>query len=227
MTDPTPTSRTDARALFVYGGWEGHSPAESADIILPALRERGFDVEVDTSLEAYADVDYLQTFDVIVQNWTMGEILPEELRGLIAAVRSGVGFTGWHGGIVDSFRIATDYLQMIGGQFAAHPHGLVDFTVNVAESDHPITAGLTDFDVHSEQYWMLTDPLCEVLATTTIPVRPGDPWPVPMTTPVAWTRTWGQGRIFVNTIGHTLKDLVVPQVQSLILGGAAWAARAH
>lgn len=216
------------KALLVYGGWEGHSPRESADIMVPTLEEAGFDVTTEQSLEAYADTDYLQQHAVIVQNWTMGEILPDELRGLITAVRSGVGLAGWHGGIVDSFRMATDYVHMIGGAFAAHPHDLVDYTVRVsaAGSAHPIMEGIEDFDVHSEQYWVLTDALCQVLATTEIPVREGDPWEASVEAPVVWTREWGKGRIFVNTVGHTLGDLVLPQVQEVIVRGVSWAARA-
>ena len=214
-------------ALLVYGGWEGHSPSESADIIIPALEGGGFAVQAEQSLDVYADADYISQFSVIIQSWTMGDILPDELRGLMAAVRGGTGFTGWHGGIVDSFRMATDYLQMVGGQFAAHPHELVDYTVNFdpAHAEHPAIAGLADFSLHSEQYWILSDGLSDVLATTTIPVRDGDPWHEPVTSPVVWTRQWGQGRVFVNALGHSLGDLVIPQVQELIVRGAQWAAK--
>ena len=215
-----------ATALMVHGGWEGHSPAESADIMVPALEAAGLNVTVETSLEVYADVDYICGFDVIVQNWTMGEILPDELRGLTTAVTRGTGLAGWHGGIVDSFRMATDYLQMVGGQFAAHPHDIVDYDVSIRPErrDHPIMTGVADFSVHSEQYWMLTDPLSTVLATTTVPVRDGDPWQEPVESPVVWTRNWGKGRIFVNTIGHTPGDLVIPQIQRLTVNGIQWAA---
>lgn len=218
---------TQPSALFVYGGWEGHAPSESADIIVPALEEAGFTVHTEQSLEVYADPDYLKQHSVIVQNWTMGEILPDELRGLISAVTSGVGLAGWHGGIVDSFRMATDYVQMVGGAFVAHPHEVVDYTVRVttAGEAHPITEGLQDFDVRSEQYWVISDPLCQVLATTEIPVRPGDPWEAPVLSPVVWARMWGQGRVFVNTVGHSLADLVIPEVKDVIVRGVKWAAK--
>lgn len=216
-----------ATALMVHGGWEGHSPAESADIMVPALQAAGLSVAVETSLEVYADVDYISGFDVIVQNWTMGEILPDELRGLTTAVAGGTGLAGWHGGIVDSFRMATDYLQMVGGQFAAHPHDIVDYEVSIRPEhrDNLILDGMADFSVHSEQYWMLTDPLSTVLATTLIPVRDGDPWHEPVPSPVLWTRNWGKGRVFVNTIGHTPGDLVIPEIQQLTVRGIQWAAR--
>ena len=214
------------RALFICGGWAGHSPVETADLFMPILEERGFDVTLEHSLETYADVDFLKTFSVIVQSWTMGDILAEELRGLTQAVISGTGFAGWHGGIVDSFRIATDYLNMTGGQFVAHPHGIREYQVTPvpSQADHPIMRGIEPFTVVSEQYWTLTDSLNTVLATTTIPKLPGDPWAAPIEVPVAWVRTWGAGRLFVNTIGHGTGDLSVEPVQEMMLRGIEWAA---
>ena len=117
------------RALVVRGGWDGHAPEEAADLFVPFLREHDFDVVVEGSLEVYADADLMAATDLVVQCWTMGDILADELRGLRTAVAAGTGFAGWHGGIVDSFRIATDYLQLVGAQFAAHPGGtLVEHT---------------------------------------------------------------------------------------------------
>jgi len=213
------------RALVVRGGWDGHAPEEAAELFVPFLREHGFEVVVEGSLEAYADADLMAATDLVVQCWTMGDILADELRGLRTAVAAGTGFAGWHGGIVDSFRIATDYLQMVGGQFAAHPGGtLVEHTINVT-SDHPIVAGIDDFTLRSEQYWLLTDPLNDVLATTTITPGPDDPWHAPVTSPAVWTRRWGAGRVFVCAPGHLLADLEVPAVRTIIERGLLWASR--
>ena len=129
---------------------------------------------------------------------------------------------GWHGGIADSYRNSSDYLQLIGGQFACHPgkdpalitgpgpeNNYVPYTVNIlpSASDHPIVAGLTDFDLVTEQYWVLHDQYIDVLATTTQKVRPWDPWHREITSPAVWTREWGKGRIFVATPGHSLDVL--------------------
>src|SRR5674476_1373173 len=57
----------------------------------------------------------------IVQTNTMSTIEPNEFAGLRQAIENGTGLGGWHGGIADSYRNSADYLQLIGGQFAAHP----------------------------------------------------------------------------------------------------------
>lgn len=212
------------RALVVRGGWDGHAPEEAADLFVPFLREHDFDVVVEGSLEAYADPDLMAATDLVVQCWTMGDILADELRGLRTAVAAGTGLAGWHGGIVDSFRIATDYLQLVGAQFAAHPGDMVEHTIHVT-GDHPIVEGIGDFTLRSEQYWLLTDPLNDVLATTTITPGPDDPWHEPVTSPAVWTRRWGAGRVFVCAPGHLLADLEVPAVRTIVERGLLWAAR--
>ena len=123
--------------------------------------------------------------DLIVQCMTMSTIERDEFDGLRAAVEAGTGLAGWHGGIADSYRNTSDYLHLIGGQFACHPgkhpaerigeqsDNYVRYRVNMlpAAADHPITAGIGDFDLVTEQYWVLTDDYIDVLATTTQPVR--------------------------------------------------------
>ena len=56
---------------------------------------------------------------------------------------------------------------MVGGQWVSHPGGYNDYEVNIASHEDPITAGLNDFSMHTEQYYMHVDPSNEVLATTT------------------------------------------------------------
>lgn len=213
--------------LVVRGGWEGHQPVEASDSFLPYLKESGFDTVVSGSLDSYADSDLMRRADLIVQCWTQGTIEPHQLHGLRIAIEGGAGFAGWHGGIVDSFRNSADYLHLVGGQFTCHPGGFVDYTVEVAQlrAGHPIVAGIDAFAVRTEQYWVLSDAYNKVLATTTLPARPADPWDAPVTSPAVWTRNWGAGRIFVCTVGHRLADLNVPSVRTIIERGMLWASR--
>ena len=69
--------------------------------------------------------------------------------------------------MADSFRDNVEYQFMVGGQWVAHPGGIIDYRVNVVDHEDPITAGLDDFRMRSEQYYMHVDPINEVLATTT------------------------------------------------------------
>lgn len=227
-------------ALIVRGGWDGHQPVEATDSFVPFLHDNGYDVRVEDSPAIYADTAYLRTADVIVQCMTMSSIESEQLRGLTDAVRAGTGLAGWHGGIVDSYRASSDYLQLTGGQFATHPAKapraelpgdgtdcFVDYRVVIdpAKADHPIVAGISDFDLTTEQYWVLSDAYNEVLATTTIPAPEYEPWQHEIVVPAVWTRKWGAGRIFVSTPGHDLKTLSDTNVRTIIERGILWASR--
>ncbi len=215
------------RALVVRGGWEGHSPEAATDEFLGFLADADFEVIVEDSLEAYADPELMGSLSLIVQSWTQGDILPDEFCGLRDAIVGGVGFAGWHGGVLDAFRQTVEYSQMLGGVFTAHPHGMVPYRVefSAAGRSHPITSGMADFDLTAEQYWVLCDSLSTVLATTWIRPGSGDAWLEPYQAPVAWARRWGQGRIFVTTLGHGLADLRHPPVPELVTRGMLWAAR--
>lgn len=225
------------QALVVRGGWAGHDPVRATEVFIPALDGAGFNVDIEDSPEIYSDAAAMSRYNLIVQCLTLGSVTVDESAGLRDAVAAGAGFAGWHGGIIDSFRTSTDYLQLVGAQFAAHPHAPADrgrldveayrtYTVHItpAGKEHPITAALEDFEVTTEQYWILKDDLIEVLADCELVPGGADEWPHPVTMPVAWTRTWGQGKIFATSLGHTVDVLELPQVKQLIERGLLWAA---
>ena len=214
-------------ALVIRGGWEGHDPVRTTDSFVPFLDKAGYEVVCSGSLDSYLDTDLMARTDLVLQCWTMGSISKEQLGGLTTAVRAGTGFAGWHGGVADSFRASTDYLHMVGGQFACHPRDFVDHTVEVVpdRADHPIVTGVSSVSLHTEQYWVLADAHNDVLATTTLPALPGDPWCEPVVSPAIWTRTWGDGRVFVCTVGHKQEDLDVPEIRTMVERGLTWASR--
>jgi type 1 glutamine amidotransferase len=213
--------------LVVRGGWQGHHPHETTERVIPALRAEGFEVRTSESLSSYADAGLMGAVDLVVQCWTMGEIGREELAGLLAAVASGTGLCGWHGGLCDSFRQATDYQFATGGQWVAHPGGKIGYDVHFLpeRSDDPLVSGLEDFTIHSEQYYLHVDPTNEVFATTTFAGREEAPWIAGCVMPVVWTRRYGAGRVFYSSLGHDPADFDVPQVRELVVRGARWASR--
>jgi type 1 glutamine amidotransferase len=212
------------KALMVWGGWEGHEPKQCVDIFAPFLREQGYDVEISNTLDAYLDSAKMQALSLIVPVWTMGTITREQEAGLLEAVKSGIGIAGWHGGMGDSFRNNTEYQFMVGGQWVAHPGGVIDYDVNIIDHDDPITAGLKDFHMHSEQYYMHVDPANEVLATTTFGGEHA-PWINGTVMPVAWKRMWGAGRVFYASLGHVAKDFEVLEARTIVQRGMLWASK--
>jgi type 1 glutamine amidotransferase len=221
---PIETTLEGRKVLFVHGGWKGHNPEECRDLYVPWLQSIGAEVTVSDSLGIYSDSVFMSSIDLVVQIWTMGEITKDQLSGLLAAVRNGTGIAGWHGGIVDAFIRAQHYHIMTGGQFLEHPGGIIPYKVNITDHEDPITRNVADFAVNTEQYYMLVDPNIEVLATTTFS---GDhmPWLEGRTMPVIWKHQYGQGRVFVNTVGHNLADHAIPEFETTFKRGMVWAAR--
>ncbi len=212
------------RALMTWGGWPGHEPERCVHLFAPFLRAQGYDVTISDTLDTYLDEPFMRSLDLIVPVWTQSAIGGAQLAGLLGAVACGVGIAGWHGGMADSFRESVEYQFMVGGQWVAHPGNIIDYTVNIANHDDPITAGLDDFAMHSEQYYLHVDPSNEVLATTTFG---GDilPWIAGTVMPVVWKRRWGAGRVFYTALGHVAKDFDVPEARIIVQRGMLWASR--
>ncbi len=225
MAAPGAGQKRQRTALFVWGGWEGHEPKQCVDIFAPWLEAQGFKVEISHSLDAYLDLAKLKTFDLIVQCYTQGEIKPEAERNLEEAVKSGVGLAGWHGGLADSFRANVEYEFMVGGQWVAHPGGIIDYDVDISKPADPIVKGLRPrFPMKSEQYYMQVDPGVEVLATTTFSGQYAA-WIKGVVMPVVWKKMYGQGRVFYTSLGHVAADFNVPEAREIVKRGLLWAAR--
>lgn len=212
------------KALFLAGGWEGHEPQQASALFAGLLQQEGYETEISTTLDTLLDAEKLASLNLIVPMWTMSKITGDQLKGLQTAVESGVGFGGWHGGMADAFRESTDYQFMVGGQWVAHPGNIIDYTVQITDREHPITAGLNDFAMKSEQYYMHVDPSNKVLATTTFSGQ-YHPWIDGTVMPVTWTRQYGAAKVFYTSLGHVTADFDVPEAREIVRRGLLWASR--
>jgi type 1 glutamine amidotransferase len=214
------------KALIVWGGWLGHEPEQVAGVFERTLKSEGFAVEVSDTLASFEDAEKLNDLHLIVPVWTMGEISDEQARAVCNAVANGTGIAGCHGGMCDAFRTSVEWQFMTGGNWVSHPGGDgVEYEVNIKQSSSPLVAGIKDFCVQSEQYYLHVDPAVEVLATTRYPTVT---WyhaangAVDM--PVVWTKRWGLGRVYYNSLGHHADIFDIPEALELMRRGFLWAA---
>jgi type 1 glutamine amidotransferase len=214
------------KALIVWGGWDGHEPEKVAEVFARVLQEEGFSVRIETSLDAFAEIAALRELHLIVPIWTMGKIEDRQRTPVIEAVAGGVGIAGCHGGMCDAFRECVDWQFMTGGNWVSHPGGDgVEYTVNITNSTSPITAGIEDFRVRSEQYYLHVDPAVEVLATTRFPIVDWYHSPNRMVDmPVVWTKRWGAGRVFYSSLGHHADIFDIREALEIARRGMLWAA---
>ncbi len=210
------------KILMVWGGWNGHFPKELTEKVLSYLEAQGAIVTVSDSLGVYTNKEIMDNTDLIFQSHTMGKISKEQEKGLLEAVKNGVGLAGTHGGLGDSFRDNTEYQFMVGGQWVAHPGGVIDYTVEITDKNDPLTRGLGNFKIKSEQYYMHVDPNVKVLATTTFNADHAN-WIDKAVIPVVWKKTYGKGRVFYISVGHTPADFDIPESWEILTRGIRWA----
>jgi type 1 glutamine amidotransferase len=126
----------------------------------------------------------------------------------------------------DAFRSNVGWQFLTGANWVAHPGcDGIPYRINITSKSNPITDGIEDFDVVSEQYYLHVDPANEVLAATRFPVvkwyhsANGE-----VDIPQVWTRRWGAGRVFYNALGHHNDVFEIPQAWELMKRGILWAA---
>ncbi|MCK5155832.1 MAG: ThuA domain-containing protein [Spirochaetales bacterium] len=215
------------KALIFWGGWDGHEPDKVAAIFQDILVDAGVEVDITDSQEILNDADQVAMYDLIVPVWTMGTIESEKVQAITSAVENGTGIAGCHGGMCDAFRDSVDWQFMTGGNWVAHPgNDGTNYRVRITDGDHPLVTGITDFDVVSEQYYLHVDPAVTVLATTRFPVASG-PHAVngEVDMPVIWTKMWGKGKVYYNSLGHHADIFDDYEPRELMKRGLLWAIR--
>lgn len=203
----------DKIKTMVFAGGEIHDYSGCGKKIFEILSECD-ELElsmVEDDLSALVSPN-LDPYDLIVFYYTVGEISDEQKNGLLNWVASGKGYVGVHSA-ADSFRGCPEYRAMVGGHFVTHPH-YREYQVSVVDSDHPITEGLDEFMVKDEQYITDYDPRVNVLCSALWKGK---------AMPVAWTKSWGKGKVFYLALGHNPESCEHEKFATLLKRGAIWA----
>jgi type 1 glutamine amidotransferase len=219
-------------ALILSGGQRDHHAYRRQTYRLQKLLEdtRQFQVTVCEDA-AVLETPALQKYGLIVAMADRRDpefrLTEGQQRGLLSFVREGKGFFSLHGFCCADRSWLPEMRELEGGVLAHF--GTLDtrvklghFAVKIANHDHPITRGLTDFEHDDELYYYLqTTGELKPLVTA---VCEGKEWPI------MWTRSFGQGKACVSVFGHCgiqaqSKDpLDDPPFQQLVLRGIAWVA---
>jgi uncharacterized protein len=202
----------DAIKTLVFAGGEIHDYRSVGAAARGALEAAGgFDIDyVEEDLDV---LTRLEPYDLLVFHYTIGSITDAQKNGLLNWVASGKGYAGIHSA-ADSFRSCPEYRAMVGGYFVTHPK-YRDYQVSVVDSGHAITEGVDEFFVKDEQYILNYDPRVQVLASA---LWKGEAMPV------AWTHSWGDGRVFYLALGHDGPACEHKMFGTFLTRGARWAA---
>ena len=218
--------------LVISGG--GHPYHESTPVLLDFLGKDGHEVKM-TEDASILTTDEMQEFDALVFN-TRRELeltLEENERiALSQYVGGGHGFVCIH---ISGCRPAEwpEYHDITGGGWITGesyhpPYG--QFTVNVSDSEHPCAEGISDFVTNDELYMNIASrPGNDVFLTAEAEegTHAWGPDRAPTFMPggaydLAWTRPYGNGKVFKTTLGHNGLSFQTPQFQRLVLNGVNW-----
>lgn len=227
--------------VLLFGGGGVHDYASICPVLETYLNVEP-SLSIDYVIEDY-DVflpDRVSVYDLIIVYHTGGTLTPEQASGLSQHVQSGCGFVGAHCA-ADSFRNSREYIAMLGSELRCHPC-LREMIVSLNDSiegtgqnyqisshiTHPVTRNIEGYSikdwepwpifeymVHDEQYLLDTDPRVDVIASTIFKGQ---------AQPVAYTKSWGDGRVFYTILGHHMPAIEAPIFKELFVNGCRWAA---
>ena len=237
--------------VLIFSGRNNHDWRVSTPFLRDLLiATNKFDVRIEEEPTGITSAT-LAIYDVVVLDYNgprWGEVTEKALQDFVS---SGKGLVVYHGAswafnglpVLADHHVRTkifepawpEYAKMIGGSWSkqdpptAHaPYH--EFTVKFVDKTHPITAGLGDGYVTTDELYhnMRMQPGVHVLATAY-----DDPNNVGKTAEakgtgkdeaVLWTMSYGKGRMFHTTMGHDIKAMQAADFRETFIRGTEWAA---
>jgi len=220
-----PAKPKPIKVLLITGADVGAHPwREMSETTREILVNSGkFDVKVVEDPLILESATALKNYDVIdflIYSAKMPELPAQAQENLLNFVKGGKGFFVQHLASA-SFPKWEEFGKLCGRKWVMGTSGhgpRAVFKANIADKQHPITAGLSDFDVDDELYAKLQgNEKIQVLVTA------DSDWSK-ATEPLVFIQNYGQGRVVHNAFGHDRKALMTPNVQKIIARGTEWAA---
>jgi len=226
---PEPSSSGLPRVLFLtHSAGFRHSVVTRGDAALSYAEHRlteaargRFEV-VATQDGSMLTRENLARFAAVVF-YTTGE-LPADARPLLDFVRAGGGFAGIHSA-TDTWYTVPEYGELVGGRFDGHPwHQKV--RVRVEDRSHPSTDRFREsFEIADEIYQFRDWDRAKVnvvlsLDTSSVDARKGKRADGDYA--LAWSSTFGRGRVFYTALGHREDVWTDARFLSHVVGGIVW-----
>ena len=185
-----------------------------------------YDTYIRADATGNPDRAELEAFDAIFFLGSRSDDLsPQQKADLLAFVRNGKGFLGGHAAS-DGFPSWAEFGVMLGGRLEEHPWGKTDTTLVIEDPAFPGMQGIPRLlATHDETYEIrdLSRDKVDVLIRLDVshldmtkPKRKDGDFPM------AWAKTYGQGRVYYNALGHEVDAWDNPAFQKMYLEAMKW-----
>jgi type 1 glutamine amidotransferase len=227
---------------LVITGQNGHDWRSVTPVLRTILEDTGrFEVRITEEFRG-AGPETLAPYDVVILNY-FERRRPELWWGeraqnaLLDFVRSGKGLVVYHFSLA-AFDGWEEYEKLSGGNWRpnnGHHSAAHDFTVDIKDTEHPVTRGLKksfvqpNDELYANLRWQPADKY-HVLATawddhSLYKGKARQPIPGPgLHHPMLWTVDYGKGRVFITALGHDAGAVQTAGFITTFTRGAEWAA---
>jgi type 1 glutamine amidotransferase len=232
-SSPQPPTTPTARVLVVtHTTGFRHSSIPIAESTLrtlgvtSGLYETEFCRTAD-DVRALLTTAHLSGVDAIFFANTTGDLGIPNLRAVLDWISAGHAFLGAHSAS-DTYHEAPDYIAMLGGEFETHG-AIAEADVKVENASHPSVAHLAPrFRITDELYRFTRFTRGDVQVLLSLDRNPDDGVGVggqPADLPLAWSRSYGSGRVFYTALGHREEVWQDPRFQQHLLEAIRWSLR--
>jgi type 1 glutamine amidotransferase len=229
LSQPGAGADPPKRVLYMThsAGYVHDSIPTSCDVMQAlAARSGQFEVICSEDLSLIA-ADSLRNFDVLYF-FTSGELelSDQQKADLLDFVRSGKGFGGVHSA-TDTLYTWPEYGDLIGAYFNGHPWAQ-EVSINIEDPDDPAVRALApSFRIVDEiyQFRNFSRDRAHVLMsldTTSVDLTAPEVARDDGDFPLAWRRTYGQGRVFYTALGHFSETWLDERFQTMLLNALVW-----
>ncbi|HOA60367.1 MAG TPA: ThuA domain-containing protein [Verrucomicrobiota bacterium] len=224
---PTPMAAEQVRLLVVHGGHEFET-----NQFLQVFRDNTnvtFEVAQHPAAHARWQAEPAKEWDVLVLYDFWQEIGDEAKADLVARLKEGKGLVVLHHALAN-YQKWPEFERIVGGKFylekqtvnnvekpqSTYKHD-VEFTVRIANNQHPVTQGLTNFVIHDEVYGGFdVSSQTHALLTTEEPASGKT---------IAWAKTYEAARVVYIQLGHDHLAYENPSFRRLVANAIRWVAK--
>ena len=179
------------------------------EIMRSFLEKAGFEIKIIEDRNQL--LQNINDYNVFLDYTHGGKLTDDQTDSAIKFVEGGKALVGVHSAAVDKGSLKYD--KLLGGKYSGHSDEGKS-KVRIINSDHPITAGMKDFEIVDEIYKLDYEP------NTFRVLIEGEVQGVVY--PICWVKEYGKGKVTFLSLGHGEQAFKNENFQELVIRMVKW-----